>query len=197
MEPCNRQLGIGMDREMRRSRVKNSMYLRRGPLQRRVMPFEKLVDESPEWVKVSMIKIRIQNGVVVRDKTTCNEIRQRVDERVLISPVILGKSQVVKNRNLSRLISNLNRLKKKYPVLVYTVIFLVYFVSPARFWPIMWLDHGKLDSNTLHFCRISTPPAYSAYPAFIRHCPFYYNILNDIKDHSTSSRNRNRGNSQG
>ena len=34
------------------------------------------------------------------------------------------------------------------------------------------------------------PPAYSA---FIRNCPFHYNILNDIKDHSTSSRNRNKG----
>ena len=35
-----------------------------------------------------------------------------------------------------------------------------------------------------------------AYSAFIRHCPFYDNVLNDIKDHSTStsSKNRNRGN---
>ncbi len=38
------------------------------------------------------------------------------------------------------------------------------------------------------------PPAYSVYSAFIRHCPFHYNILNDIKNHSTSSRNRQRGN---
>jgi hypothetical protein len=32
--------------------------------------------------------------------------------------VILGKSQPAKNRNLSRLISNLSRLKNKYPELV-------------------------------------------------------------------------------
>ena len=38
------------------------------------------------------------------------------------------------------------------------------------------------------------PPAYPAYSAFIRHCPFHYNILNDIKDHRKSSRNRNRWN---
>jgi hypothetical protein len=60
-----------------------------------------------------MIKIHIQNGAVVRGKTTSNEIRKRVDERVLSSPVILGKSHPASNRNLSRLISNLSRLKKK------------------------------------------------------------------------------------
>ena len=37
------------------------------------------------------------------------------------------------------------------------------------------------------------PPVYPAYSTFIRYCPFPYNILNDIKDHNTSSRNRNRG----
>ena len=83
MKPCIRQLGTGMDREARRSRTKNIVYLRRDPFQRRVMPFEKLVDESLEGVKVSMIKIRIQNGAVVRGKTTCDEKRQRFDERVL------------------------------------------------------------------------------------------------------------------
>jgi hypothetical protein len=38
------------------------------------------------------------------------------------------------------------------------------------------------------------PPAYPAYSTFIRHCPFHYNILNNIKDHNTTPRNRNRGN---
>ena len=38
-------------------------------------------------------------------------------------PVILSKSQPAKNRNLSRIISNLSRLKTKNPVLVYPVIF--------------------------------------------------------------------------
>ncbi len=37
-------------------------------------------------------------------------------------------------------------------------------------------------------------PAYPVYSACIRHCPFHYYIFNNIKDHGTSSRNRNRGN---
>ena len=46
--------------------------------------------------------------------------------------VFIGKSHQAKNRNLSRLISNLNRLKKyNYLVLVYPVIFPVYFLSPV------------------------------------------------------------------
>ena len=83
MEPYIRQLGTGMDREVCRSRAKKIEYLRRGPLQRRVIPFEKLVNESPKEVKVTMITIHIQNGAVLRGKTTCDEIRQRVDEREL------------------------------------------------------------------------------------------------------------------
>ncbi len=55
-------------------------------------------------------------------------------------------------------------------------------------WP---REPGQQHSS---FFLVKHPPAFPAHPAFIWHCPFYYNILNDIEDHSTSSRNRNRGN---
>ncbi len=52
-----------------------------------------------------------------------------------------------------------------------------------------------MASNTLlPFVRIIPSWIYSAYSDFIRHCPFHYNMLNDIEGHSTSSRNRNREN---
>ncbi len=38
-------------------------------------------------------------------------------------PFVVGKSQLAKNRNLSRVISNLSRPKKKLPSLVYPVTF--------------------------------------------------------------------------
>jgi hypothetical protein len=55
----------------------------------------------------------------------CDDTAQSVLMILRLSrPVILGISQPAKNRNLSRLISNLSRLKKQsYPVLVYPVIF--------------------------------------------------------------------------
>ena len=46
----------------------------------------------------------------------------------------------------------------------------------------------RLISNISHILHIRLSDA------GIRHCPFHYNILNDIKDHCTSSRNKNRGN---
>ena len=53
-------------------------------------------------------------------------------------------------------------------------------------------ETGQQHSSSIFWDK--HPPAYPAYSAFIRHGPFHFNILNDIKHYSTSSRNRNRGN---
>jgi len=85
----------------------------------------------------------------------------------------LQESQPTKNCNLSRLISNLSRLNwssERNCVYCFSTVFTLL---------------QQQEVPLLHML---------AYSAFIRHCPFYDNILNDIKDHRTSSKNRNRGN---
>ena len=67
------------------------------------------------------------------------------------------------------------------------------FESFNTFLTYPWLRQTGQQHSSSSF-QDKQPPAYPAYSAFIRHCPFRYNILNDIKDHSASSRNRNRGN---
>ncbi len=55
-----------------------------------------------------------------------------------------------------------------------------------------WLRQtGQQHSTSSSSFEDEHPPAYSA---FIWHCPCHCNLLNDITDHKTSSRNRNRVN---
>ncbi len=125
--------------------------------------------------------------------------------------VISGKSQTATNRNLIRLISNLSRLnwssernsvycfqqcllfynRKKY-LSTRNLTFLV-FESSNTFMTYTWLRQTG-QQHSFSFFGDKHLPAYPAHSAFIRHCSFNYNIINDIQDHSTSSRNRNRGN---
>jgi hypothetical protein len=125
---------------------------------------------------------------------------------------ILQDTQPAKNRKLgrSRLLSNLSRLNwsgERNYVYCFSTVFTLLQQQEVLFYPIsslfiflvqqyvsdLYLSVANWPATLFFFSRISTP-AYPAYSAFIRHCPFHYHILNDIKDHSTSSRNWNKGN---
>jgi hypothetical protein len=101
-------------------------------------------------------------------------------------PFVIGKSQPAENHNLSRLISN-QQAKKKFTQYLSTPQSSLFSFLVQQYISDLYLTAANWPATLLFL-------GYPAYSTFIRHCPFHYNILKDIKDHSTSSRNRNRGN---